>query len=180
MKSYSTHDIGEFEIKSGKVIVSDPCYERGTWCAGTLSKVKKGKWNAEVLRTEEVFGGNRVAALVVYHSSTTDLSRRSYEWGWDTRCKIEVGVDSGQAGVFDEPEFHSEDSDYDNPNSWYRKCCDNTLNGVGGGTIEGGAVSSSGFGDGSYSCSTITSNGEIVAIMIDYGLMEEEEEEEED
>jgi len=175
MKSYSTHDIGEFEIKSGNVIVSDPCYERGSRCAGTLSNVKKGKWCAKVLRTEEVFGGNRVAALVVHHSSLTDLSSRSYEWEWE-RCKTEIGVDSGQAGIFDEPEFHSEDGDYYNPNSWYRKCCNNTTEGLCGGTIEGGAVSSSGFGDGGYSFSTITIKGKVIAIMIDYGLMEEEEE----
>jgi hypothetical protein len=34
--------VGKFYIKSGKVMVSDPCYKIGTWCQGTLKNIKKG------------------------------------------------------------------------------------------------------------------------------------------
>lgn len=173
MKSYTTHDIGKFEITSGKVIVSDPCYKRGTRGMGTLN-VKKGKWKANVLQSDKGGWKNRVAALVAFHESVTDLSRSCYNWNWE-RQKFEVGVDSGQAGIFDNEQFHSEDDNYDNLNSWYRRCCDKTLGNVRAGIIEGGVVSSSGFGDGGYDCKTITKNGKIVAIMIDFGLIAEEE-----
>lgn len=37
-----------FEVKSGALRVTDPCYDMETWCAGTLESVKNGKWLAHV------------------------------------------------------------------------------------------------------------------------------------
>lgn len=37
-----------FEVKSGALRVTDPCYDMDTWCAGTLEGVKNGKWLAHV------------------------------------------------------------------------------------------------------------------------------------
>lgn len=34
--------LGEFKCKSGKLIVSDPCYPLGTWCQLVLNNVKEG------------------------------------------------------------------------------------------------------------------------------------------
>ena len=31
-----SNSLGEFEVTSGVLRVSDPCYERDTWCAGTI------------------------------------------------------------------------------------------------------------------------------------------------
>lgn len=39
-------DLGEFEVKSGEVVVSDPCYKMPTRCRGVLKKVRKGRWYA--------------------------------------------------------------------------------------------------------------------------------------
>lgn len=50
---------------------------------------------------------------------------------------------------------------------WYSSCCDLTLSEIGAGVIPGGAVSSSGYGDGGYVASISTDdNSEIVAIRI--------------
>lgn len=33
--------LGTFENKSGTLIVSDPCYDLGTWCQGIIENAKK-------------------------------------------------------------------------------------------------------------------------------------------
>lgn len=173
MKDYITRDIGSFEIKSGKVIVSDPCYGRGTWCQGTLDNVKKGKWNSKILTVD-----GRVAALIASHESILNLNYIDSYSG--IISSFVVGVDSGQAGIFDLPEFHSDDDDYDDPESWYRRCCELTLKTLAGIIDNSGVVSSSGYGDGGYDCKTLSKDNEVVGIMIDFGLMEEEEDGEEE
>ncbi len=37
-----------FEVKSGALRVTDPCYDLTTWCSGTLQNVKNGKWFVSV------------------------------------------------------------------------------------------------------------------------------------
>ena len=46
INSYSPEK--SFEVKSGALRVTDPCYNMETWCAGTLESVKNGKWLAHV------------------------------------------------------------------------------------------------------------------------------------
>lgn len=181
-----TIKLGNFEIESGKVRVSDPCYDIDTWCATTLENVKKGKWLAEAEMKDEGSWGKRVSILRCFHESLTNGMMNEIE-----REKIseEIGVDSGQAGVFDIEHF-KKDSDTigveklykeesigkDEP--WYSMCCDMTLSRRAG-VIPFGVVSSSGFGDGSYVCEVGRKDGEISLIEIDFGLNKEEDEEEE-
>ena len=46
--------LGQFEITSGKVVVSDPCYElnENTIIMGVLDHVRNGTWAAYVHKTE--------------------------------------------------------------------------------------------------------------------------------
>lgn len=46
--------LGQFEITSGKAVVSDPCYERNenTMILGVLNNVSNGTWAAHVHKTE--------------------------------------------------------------------------------------------------------------------------------
>ena len=46
INSYSPEK--SFEVKSGALRVTDPCYDMDAWCAGTLEDVKNGKWLAHV------------------------------------------------------------------------------------------------------------------------------------
>jgi len=178
MRDYNSSNIGSFKVNSGKLMVSDPCYAVGSWGQGIVEKVKNGKWNARVLTSNEGSWGKRVAVLI----AAVDGFMPKYEaYDWEAQ-KFEVGVDSGQASIFDLAEFHSEDDNYNNPESFYAKCCACTLNTPESAGIvdNNGVVSSSGYGDGGYECKTITKNGEVVAVMVDYGLLQEDDEEPED
>ena len=162
--------IGSFEIKSGNVMISDPCYKLGTWCQGKIKNVKKGLWQAEVKQSDEGDFGNRIAELIASHSNTGATT----EW---KKTRLEVGVDSGQAGIFDLKEYHGGEDEY-GEGGWYDKCCHETLKKENGhqissaGVIKGGVVSSSGFGDGGYDCfikrrrDSRNRAGKIVAIKI--------------
>ena len=180
-----SNSLGEFEVTSGVLRVSDPCYERDTWCAGTIEPAIEGYWTAQAVIFNEGSWGNRVGYLIVQHK---DYNFDLTDSGWSLE-NIDVGVDSGQAGVFDDRYYrdddvvkhitrkHSESICEDDP--WYSICCDRTLCDEQAGVIPHGAVSSSGYGDGSYRCLTQKDeNDNIIAVMIDFGLSEEDEEDE--
>ena len=166
-------DLGIFEVESGKLVISDPCYARGTWCQGELKDVQNGKWKAKVIKSDEGSWGNRCAELIAEHPDAINASRF-----WDKE-NIDVGVDSGQAGIFDSDHFEC-DSDAGNPKHdfgepWYNMCCDITLGDLGAGVIPFGVVSSSGFGDGSYDCFTRKKDGKTVAVKIIFITEEDDE-----
>lgn len=180
--------LGSFEVVSNQVRVSDPCYNLDTWCAGTINKVKRGTWVARVIKSDEGSWGNRCAILVAHHKDHP-VSFDSINFAIEN---IKVGVDSGQAGIFDIQHFRDdnvakdvekymeEDEQICTDEPWYSLCCDRTLDGDGAGVIPFGCVSSSGFGDGSYDCFTIETNNEITAIKIEFINENEEEEIEEE
>jgi hypothetical protein len=95
--------IGNFEIKSGKVMVSDPCYKRETWCQGILDNVVEGTWDAYVKKSDEKDWGIRVAELVAVKNEYTPDSIN-----FNQIANFQVGVDSGQAGIFDEKYYRDD------------------------------------------------------------------------
>ena len=164
----------QFEIVSGKVRVTDPCYDEKTWCSAGVDNVKNGVWNAFVVMKNEREWGTRCAELQVWHSDyrKDDVVTHTMEY-----IKADIGVDSGQAGVFDSKFFKDPKSvagverTYngarlceDEP--WYSMCCDRTLGEKMWGTIPYGAVSRSGFGDGGYNAYLTKKDGKVVAIKI--------------
>lgn len=176
LKVKSTKSLGKFEVKTGKLRVSDPCYDLKVWCAGNLGKVRKGSWNARAVFADR---GGRVAGLMIHHCSVDSniFDKKSLLW---EKTGFEVGVDSGQCGFFDlgsyredklidlDPAFcadklakYSEDGD-----RWYRHCCDITLARMGAGVLPGGVVSSSGYGDGNYDCFFTRKNGYVIAAVL--------------
>lgn len=105
--------LGGFEMTSQTMRVSDPCYDRDVWCCGTFGKCKTGTWEAGVLKTDMGDWGVRCAVLAVRHKETgPDYSvirqRKVYQMkdGW-LEQPIDVGVDSGQAGFYDEAFFRT-------------------------------------------------------------------------
>lgn len=152
--------LGTFEATSGELVVSDPCYDLGTWCMGNLKNIKKGKWHAYSM-VEDSEGRN--SALFIYHESIDagkafKYFNREYKVN---EAPFEVGVDSGQAGFFDPEVFKNDasvpaDFEFDDPiwkeKGWYGMCATITLGCDGAGIMPGGAVSSSGYGDGGYFC----------------------------
>ena len=145
-------ELGKFRMVTGTVIVSDPCYVIDGGSQRVIENVLNGDWDCKVVCLE-----GRVAELLARHSANL---RSSAKW---TEAAGKIGVDSGQAGIFDES--HYRDDDVENgikrigpdvicpEERWYSLCCDRSLNSKSGaGVIPFGVVSSSGYGDGEYNC----------------------------
>src|SRR5687768_13260662 len=88
-------DVGKFEITSGKMRVTDPCYERDAWASDVLA-VAAGTWRATIERCLDQWQ-NPVASLTVEYvggtQSTPDV------WVFQ---KFTVGVDSAQVVFIDD------------------------------------------------------------------------------
>ena len=147
-----------------KVMISDPCYGLNTWCQGVIEGVLPGNYNCKAKFNNEVCWGDRVAAIEVCHE---DYKSPQYE-----PTLLDIGVDSGQAGIFDYEyykKYHTGASERNHiDNQWYDEVCDITVSAEQCGIIEDkGFVSSSGYGDGSYECYVAKNHkDEIIAIRI--------------
>lgn len=202
------------KIKLGnKVMVSDPCYGLDTWCQGVLENVLPGTYNCKVEYSDEGVFGKRVAAIEVVNENCDGIIVFEPE-------DFEVGVDSGQAGIFDYEyyaKYHSDCKERSHvDDDWYDRVCELTCRSVVNPNYEEfkweatedlmekyeaykrsgkswrytqqltadqidelGFVSSSGFGDGSYTCWTARDeDNRIIAIRIEYITEDEYEEEE--
>lgn len=135
------------------VIVTDPCYERGTHCASSVDVVA-GDYVVEVDYQNFGSAGFRDDRVVRLRA----IKQGAQIARWQTH-PTHLGVDSGQLGFFDDTIYPHDKSqfDYDPGTSptFYTQCCKHTLgeyeSGAKHGLIGGkGVVSSSGFGDGSY------------------------------
>lgn len=157
--------IGTFEITSGKARITDPCYDINTWCSGEVL-AKNGKWNAYTNISNEGAWGKRVAELYCIHElHDEDLSINFYPL---TKVNFEVGVDSGQAGIYDAIKYANESGgEYDDLTSFYGKVCEQTLSDKKAGILDWGVTSRSGFGDGGYDAFVFTNRySEAVFIKI--------------
>jgi hypothetical protein len=154
------------------LIASDPCYSRGTHCAAFDIQIKPGSYNCYALTQNEGRWGERVAEIKILHKDSVNSGIAS-----EILSKYVIGVDSGQAGFFDDsvyphlpegadkhkhPEFN-----YNNEKGFYKQACNLTNKeqfGIGFGGK--GFVSRSGFGDGGYSLWLYKENNEIVGAKI--------------
>lgn len=150
-----------FDITSGKMVCSDPCYVLGTWSQGVIENVKNGTWVADV----DYSSDNRVSRLLVYNPNS-DVNRNSLKRGGGHTLDFRAGVDSGQFGFFDHAFYMNNDSVGGN---WYGRCCGLVLSEESWGVLPHGAVSSSGYGDGSYEVRGMKNDkDEYVAFCIEY------------
>lgn len=169
-------------ILGSEVIVSDPCYDLATWCQYKIYGLMSGAYHVNVIRSDEGEWGIRNAGLIVIHEKFYGKKKIWHEIGHN------VGVDSGQAGIFDAPSYRndkifeglkskfaeeypvtrSNESDGDH---WYTHMCDRTLNTDDNwGTYDSGVVCTSGIGDGCYTLSATRAQGKIVGLMINFGF----------
>jgi hypothetical protein len=143
----------EFLVTSSKVCLSDPCYEKGTWCGEYDVPALNGRWEVEVKHTD-----GRVSEFTAYHKDHSGDTMFS--------CSTEYGVDSGQFGIFDssiyEPETPFEDKD-----KFYGSACATTLCDERCGVVFGkGFVCRSGYGDGGYDGCAAYQFGNLVKFSI--------------
>lgn len=155
------------EVKSNKITFSDPCYDLDTWCMIKDIPFPNGKYET-VVKTKS----NDNLEIKIYNEKLTQYDRDQIIW---KGIEGIVGVDSGQAGIFDANYYTQNHSCKPNKygkcinEEWYRRICDITLdheNGCAGEIDNLGAVSSSGWGDGSYPAYLGELYGEVVAAKI--------------
>lgn len=163
-----------------KVWVSDPCYDKGTWCQIHLTGVLPGEYKTNVRKYDDRSWGERCSVLLAVHQ---DYMGEQLSW---RNHSGEVGVDSGQAGIFSDDTFRVDGLEMDTPSEtydgrpfslmskdndgddWYEKMCKFTLSSQSWGSYDRGVVSSSGIGDGGYRCLVAKKKGKIVGIAIDF------------
>ena len=146
-KPEATDLLGTFEVVDDTLRISDPCYDPGTWCAGNVENAKHGTWNAYVVHGKTDWG-RRCWELIAIHSDYPKSLRMT------EKTDIDVGVDSGQAGIFTQSAYLGGDEGGDSEgDGFYGICCSLTCDTkLSAGVLEGGCVSSAGYGDGSYDC----------------------------
>lgn len=166
-----------------EVMVSDPCYTEPTWCQVKLKTVKPGEYNVFLKTHDAGEWGVRNSMLLVVHKDHMD---ENLKWG---QQKGEVGVDSGQAGIFSYSTYRKDGLEmevptigYDGRNfdwldfpgekhegdDWYKKMCKMTLTEEGFGSYQNGVVCRSGFGDGGYPLFTAKKGRQIIAMAVDF------------
>ena len=126
MKKRPSEAVMETEIELGEVVrATDPCYDLDVWCTIVVKDVLPGKYKARVVKLDDdrLWNKDAPAYLVVEHSDYN-----SFEY--NERIEGEVGVDSGQAGIFDEEYYKKiyenekdengeETKEYED---WYDRC----------------------------------------------------------
>jgi len=153
------HKLGTFEVASGKMIVSDPCYTvssdniaKNICDLSAVIEVDNGVWHAYVYESNWA----KVCKIVIHHNNI-----QLNDVYFSEVAIAQIGVDSGQAGFFDSKHYRddlivgnskvmkfgmSNDGD-----KWYNMCCYATLKSkTAGGGVLYGSLSQSGHGDGCY------------------------------
>lgn len=159
--------MNKFEVVSGEIVVSDPCYDADEWMNMTIP-AKNGTWIAYVDETKFGSWGDRISILTAEFTGKTNKIRVKHG---------SIGVDSGQAGIFDINSYkndkivknvkrvHNKPICEDEP--WYSICCDRTLSKNQWGIVPNGVVSTSGLGDGYYDVEYfVDSKGQAVRVQI--------------
>jgi hypothetical protein len=161
-----------------KVVVSDPCYTIPTWCQIVVNDVLPGEYLSSVEMVDLNEWGTRSNTMVAIHKDYLDAKLRFSEYPGT------VGVDSGQAGIFDFDSYRNDEvaegittpsvdfnlGEKGEGEKWYEKMCKFTLSEKSWGVYDSGIVSSSGVGDGSYDLYVAKIDKKVVALAIDFGV----------
>lgn len=117
MKQTKRYRLGELDIKDS-VYVSDPCYNPGTWCQALVDNLKPGKYIGYMKKADfgpGGFGGIRVTDIWITHIDHPHLYPVKI-----LDKTIDIGVDSGQAGIYDKEYYEKQHTPKLNEN-WYDK-----------------------------------------------------------
>ncbi|MWV47144.1 DUF4241 domain-containing protein [Paenibacillus sp. HJL G12] len=146
-------ELGHFEVNSGQLAVADPCYELNTETIimGVIDNVLNGAWVGQAEKVEVREWGEACSRLTAYHHTVADQDA-TLEW---VKCPFVVRAESEQAGIFDITKYRLPDAGAPENGShreteWYYACCDITESGEEAGVMDGGVVSRTGMGNGSY------------------------------
>lgn len=161
--------LGNFQVTSGKVIITDPCYK---FDENQVMPARNGRWIASM----SLDNRGHIRELIATHIAYTDL-QLPYT---DPQCRmveldITCSVDSGQAGIFDADRYNQhQGGEYDQQDTLYGQCCHLTGKTIQSGglvTIDGntfGVVSNSGYGDGEYMITGQFYEDQLVGVVISF------------
>lgn len=170
------NEVGQFNVVSGSVEVTDPCYQPGDGIV--VENVKNGEYIVFTHIVDKGRWGGRNAQLYALNNQyvlDNEISKYVLEQlDWEPQAEY-FGVDSGQGGIFDTGHYPGGDDE-----QFYDRCCDITLGGLGAGSLEFGAVSRSGFGDGGYDFELLYENNIVVGIKIIFINESDEDDDDED
>lgn len=141
-----------------KVVVSDPMYELGTWCAGILDVVPGSYICKAIIDTGDDIGST-VDEIEIRHSKYGDGVEAEEE------VNFTVGVDSAHCGIFNYELFREKDGyEGGKEKEWFNDMWDVDMADI----YKGGAfVCTSGYGDGVYECLVgRDAAGDIVAVRV--------------
>ena len=166
MKKY-LHEVGKRNFDNRTVTITDPCYDKGTWCTAKTDELPAGDYVLLYFTKKCWYKGpsdvkrdyfERIAANAIVLDSAYD----SFVNG---ECKKEylneIGVDAGQAG------YYQDKPDYDD-DAWYDFCEELRQNKHLFNVTKEGFCTESGWGDGCYPVSIIKKDGKPVGLTIDF------------
>jgi hypothetical protein len=157
--------IGTFKTNSDTIRITDPCYSKNVWCSGVLKNCEIGEWSAFIIYVNDEWGERVAQIIAIFGDISIEKSQKIIdEDNWKI-SNIDVGVDSGQCGIFEDLKYPEELGEYGDTSSFYGKCCELSASELQGGVLEFGLISSSGFGDGSYESFFVEKN-KICAIKV--------------
>lgn len=161
--------IGIFNHKGNEIDITDPCYDKGTWCR-TTQELPEGEYDCWVEIVDCGKWGKRIAKSTIIKEDC-DYDDDIF---W-SECVAEIGVDAGLAGFFDNKPDYNDDAwsdfcDMLGGDSWVvdentaAKC--------------NGFFTSSGFGDGCYDVFALyNKDDKLIGYTIEF-IKEENEEDE--
>lgn len=152
-------------VPRGKIDLTDPCYDKKTWCRINDVQVKPGEYRCSYLRGGSSWGDRVASNLIVHEDYASDFFRYPEDFTAET-LEGEVGVDAGMAGFF--PNKPDEDD-------FYRNTILRDIDKIGKGEYNIGYLTDygfwteSGYGDGGYDATVWRNNeGEIIALGINF------------
>lgn len=93
------YELGTIELNDS-VYVSDPCYEAGTWCQALMKGLKPGKYHGFMYKVDTGFGRCVTDLWIVHEDNIKGFPKKLVK-------DVEIGVDSGAAGIFDKDYYEN-------------------------------------------------------------------------
>lgn len=161
-------EIGEIDVNTSKIRVTDPSYDPSevpSACYTVVDMVKRGIWKCVATMADIPEWGERVLELWIHHKDKRELEGENMV-GYSA-------VDSGQCGFFFNDDFERLYKNKEKSDKWYKMVCkENKDAGV---IVDEGVVTSSGLGDGLYEVFTeYDEHGEVDSIHLIFLNVDEE------